>query len=243
MDIAVERAARFLAEHCGGAVSLGDVSDHVGYSPYHLARSFESRLGVSPGRFLIAHRFQLAKRLLLDTDARVADVCMAAGFASLGTFTTRFSALVGLSPVAFRRLPHLLAEAPPRPVLVPGLSARGGRVAGRVRLTPAADAVLGRRFSVYVGLFASREAKGLPLSGAMLEEPGFFALEGVPQGTYFLLASAVADGWDFRSQLVPPRSVTGVGAGPLYPDAGSSPRIHDVVLDVADDWRAPVVVA
>ncbi|MGH9293317.1 MAG: AraC family transcriptional regulator, partial [Acidimicrobiales bacterium] len=59
MDIAVERAARFLAEHCGGAVSLGDVSDHVGYSPYHLARSFESRLGVSPGRFLIAHRFQL----------------------------------------------------------------------------------------------------------------------------------------------------------------------------------------
>lgn len=94
LEVAVQ-AARFLAAHATEPIRLGDVADHVGYSPFHLSRIFERHLGLPPGQFLSAHRFQHAKRLLLDSDERIIDVCFAVGFTSIGTFTSRFAASVG----------------------------------------------------------------------------------------------------------------------------------------------------
>ena len=247
-EVAVEtavviRAARFLADHAADPLTLGDVADHVGYSPFHLARTFEREVGTPPGRLLAAHRFQRAKRLLLDAEDRVIDVCYAAGFTAPGTFTRRFTAYVGASPTGFRRLPDVLAAAPPRPVAVPGGARHGAVVTGSVVLTPEAAALLGDAAAVYVGLFRRRAARGVPVSGAMLDGPGEFSLCGVPPGTYWLMASALRARADYGSQLVPERTIAGCAPAPLWVAAGAGALRRDVVADVAPEWSPPVLVA
>lgn len=236
-------AARFLVRHAAEPITLGDVADHVGYSPFHLARSFERHLGVPPGQYLAAHRFQRAKRLLLSGGERIIDVCFAVGFTSVGTFTTRFAATVGASPAEFRRLPHVLTDSPPRPTSVPGSARRGGVVAGSVHLSPAVLQALGGSASVYVGLFTRRAARGFPVSGALLGDTGDFLLTDVPPGTYWLLSSALPARGDAEAQLVPARSVLGAAAQPVRVSPATPLHHREVHLDLADDWSAPVVVA
>ena len=243
MREAVVEAARFLARRCGEQITLGDVADHVGYSPFHLARSFERQLGQPPGQFLTAHRFQLAKRLLLSTDERVIDVCNAVGFTSVGTFSARFTAAVGRSPVEFRRLPHMLADFPPRPVIVPGGAREGGVVAGSVRMSPAAQAVLGESAAVYVGLFRRRSARGVPVSGSLLGESGDFLLTGVPPGSYWVLATALPGRGGTEAQLVPSQCVAGAAVEPVRVTAAQPFHHRDVRVDLGPDWTAPVLVA
>lgn len=240
----VGEAARFIAAHAAERVRLEDVADHVGYSPFHLARSFQAAVGVPPGRFLIAHRFHLAKGLLLAGDDKVVDVCHAVGFDSLGTFTTRFVAAVGVTPSAFRALPEVLDAHPPRPVEVTGSGGPcGGVVCGSVTLTERASAALAGRPAVYVGLFARRSAAGRPAAGALLPAPGPFTVTGVPPGRYWVLASALPSGGDPRAQLLPARPVAGACQAPV--DVGVVRRAGDcrVRLDLAGGLVPPVLVA
>jgi AraC-like DNA-binding protein len=238
----VERAACFLAAHVTEPVRLDDVADHVGYSPFHLARSFQRHLGTPPGRFLAAHRFQEAKRLLLTGEGRVIDVCHAAGFSAPGTFATRFTELVGATPTDFRRLPEVLAGSPPRPVVVPGPGGPG-EVVGEVDCTDAASALLGPAPALYVGLFGRRAARGAPVAGALLQGPGAFRFEHVPAGTYYVLAAAIAARAPYDEQLVPVRTVAGSAATPVL--VGAAPALHrrDVVVDALPAWSSPVLVA
>lgn len=241
-NIVVE-AARFLSSRADEPIALGDVADHVGYSPFHLARAFEKHLGMPPGQFLAAHRFQRAKRLLLSTDLRTIDVCHAVGFTSVGTFTTRFTAAVGRCPLQFRRLPDVLTDAPPEPVRVPGGAPGGGIVTGSVRLSPAALAAVGSSPAVYVGLFPRRNARGLPVSGTLLGGERDFLLTGIPPGTYWVLAAALPALADVEAQLVPGRTVSGAAGEPVR--VGSARPLHqrEIELDVRPDWAAPVIVA
>ncbi|GAB3292033.1 helix-turn-helix transcriptional regulator [Parasphingorhabdus pacifica] len=239
-DVAVE-AARFVVAHAEEPIKLADVADHVGYSPFHLARSFEQRIGVPPGQFLAAHRFQHAKELILGGNDRIIDICFAVGFTSLGTFTRRFAADVGISPTEFRRLPDALADAPPRPVHVPGRARGGGVVTGTVHLSPGAQLALGCSPAIYVGLFPRRSARGLPAAGSLLDESGEFALHGAPPGDYWLLASALPA--DARSQLVPTEEVLGSSPWPVHVSAPTVQHHREVYLDIAADWMAPVLVA
>jgi AraC-like DNA-binding protein len=236
-------AARFLTERASEPITLCDVADHVSYSPFHLCRRFERRFDVPPGQFLAAARFQRAKRLLLESDEKVVDVCFAVGFASVGTFTSRFTAAVGTSPREFRRLPHTLAAAPPRPVAVPGGAPDGGVVTGSVRLSSAAVTAIGGAVAVYVGLFLRRAARGVPVAGTLLGETREFALTGVPPGTFWLLASALPDRASPAAQLVPTRPV--VGAFPQALRVTATEPVHrcEVQLDVAGECAQPVVVA
>ncbi|HLH99695.1 MAG TPA: AraC family transcriptional regulator [Acidimicrobiales bacterium] len=240
---AVLEAARWLAAHASERVRLGDVADHVSYSPFHLARCFERQLGAPPGEFLAAHRFQRAKRLLLAGDDRTVDVCFAVGFQSLGTFTGRFGEAVGVTPSGFRRLPDRLADAPARPLVRPGPDRWGGAVRGRVALAPAAAGLLGPDPAVYVGVFPRRLPRGAPVSGARLAGPGEFVLGGVPTGRYWVLACALPGGGDPVDQLLPPAAVVGAGPRPVDVLPVEVSTAPDVVLDLAPDWMTPVVVA
>ncbi len=239
----VAEAASFLVANVGMPVHLSDVADHVGYSPFYLAHCFTHHLGMPPGRFLASHRFQRAKELLLRGDERVVDVCFAAGFSSLGTFTTAFNKFVGSTPTEFRRLPHTLAASPPQPVLVPGPRPGGGVLNGTVRLSPAAAQALGNAPSIYVGLFPQRAARGLPVSGALLAGPGAFRLADLAPGTYFLLASGLASRADFHEQLLPSLSVVGAAAQPVVVSATATLHRRDVYIDTTPAWAAPVLVA
>jgi AraC-like DNA-binding protein len=90
----------------------------------HLSREFRRAYGESPYSYLMTRRIERAMALLRRGDLSVTEVCFAVGCASLGTFSTRFSELVGLPPSEYRAqaarasasgapAPHAAAGIPP----------------------------------------------------------------------------------------------------------------------------------
>ena len=72
-------------------------------SEAHFIRTFRATFGEPPHRYLQRRRVERAMALLRTTDRSVTDICFAVGFASLGTFSHTFRAIVGRSPSAFRQ--------------------------------------------------------------------------------------------------------------------------------------------
>src|SRR5262249_4925219 len=68
----------------------------------HLSREFKLAYGESPYAYLMTRRIERAMALLRRGDLSVTDVCFAVGCSSLGTFSTRFTELVGMSPSSYR---------------------------------------------------------------------------------------------------------------------------------------------
>ena len=75
----------------------------VGLSAGHLSREFKAAYGESPYSYLMTRRIERAMTLLRRGDLSVTEVCFAVGYGSLGTFTTRFTELVGMPPGRYRR--------------------------------------------------------------------------------------------------------------------------------------------
>lgn len=75
-------------------------------SPSHFARQFRAAYGETPYSYLMTRRVERAKALLRKGDLSVTEVCMAVGCTSLGSFSTRFTELVGESPSAYRARTH-----------------------------------------------------------------------------------------------------------------------------------------
>jgi AraC-like DNA-binding protein len=90
----------------------------------HLSREFRAVYGESPYSYLMTRRIERAMALLRRGDVSVTEVCFAVGCSSLGTFSTRFRELVGVSPSTYRRdaadatagMPSCLARQVTRPV-------------------------------------------------------------------------------------------------------------------------------
>ncbi|RAJ44909.1 AraC-like DNA-binding protein [Kitasatospora sp. SolWspMP-SS2h] len=76
----------------------------------HFQRSFRAAYGETPYSYLMTRRIERAKTLLRRGDLSVTEVCMAVGCTSLGSFSTRFTELVGESPSAYRARDHSAAE-------------------------------------------------------------------------------------------------------------------------------------
>ena len=77
----------------------------VNMSAGHLSREFKLAYGESPYSYLVTRRIERAMALLRRGDLSVTEVCFEVGCSSLGTFSTRFTELVGVSPSAYRRKP------------------------------------------------------------------------------------------------------------------------------------------
>lgn len=75
----------------------------VNISAGHLSRQFRAAYGESPYSYLMTRRIERAMALLRRGDLNVTEVCFAVGCSSLGTFSTRFTELVGLPPSVYRR--------------------------------------------------------------------------------------------------------------------------------------------
>jgi AraC-like DNA-binding protein len=90
----------------------------------HFSRAFKLAYGESPYSYLMTRRIERAMALLRRGDLSVTEVCFAVGCASLGTFSTRFTELVGMPPSAYRRreaeavagMPSCVAKQVTRPV-------------------------------------------------------------------------------------------------------------------------------
>ena len=75
----------------------------VHMSAGHLSREFKLAYGESPYGYLMTRRIERAMALLRGGEASVTEVCFAVGCSSLGTFSTRFTELVGMPPSIYRR--------------------------------------------------------------------------------------------------------------------------------------------
>ena len=90
----------------------------------HLSREFRQAYGESPYSYLMTRRIERAMALLRRGDLSVTEVCFAVGCSSLGTFSTRFTELVGMPPSAYRRqaaqatagMPPCVAKQVTRPI-------------------------------------------------------------------------------------------------------------------------------
>lgn len=68
----------------------------------HLSRQFKAAYGEAPYSYLMTRRIERAMALLRRGDLSVTDVCFTVGFQSLGTFSTRFTELVGVPPSTYK---------------------------------------------------------------------------------------------------------------------------------------------
>ena len=90
----------------------------------HLSRQFKLAFGESPYSYLMTRRIERAMALLRRGDLSVTDVCFDVGCSSLGTFSTRFTELTGMSPSTYRRqqaqatagMPSCVARQVTRPI-------------------------------------------------------------------------------------------------------------------------------
>jgi AraC-like DNA-binding protein len=106
-------------------LTVADLALAAGVSPAHFSREFRRTFGEAPHQYLLTRRLERAAALLRNTDRTVTDICIAVGLASLGSFTTSFRRVYGMTPVAYRatsppaqrhlRIPDCVARAYGRP--------------------------------------------------------------------------------------------------------------------------------
>lgn len=100
---ALLQARDHLAAHFNERVSLTDAASCAGLSPFYFQRLFAGAFGETPHESVTRLRMDHAKKLLLAGNHSVTDICLDAGYESLGSFSTRFRSRTGLSPAEFRR--------------------------------------------------------------------------------------------------------------------------------------------
>lgn len=123
-DIAVIRRVRDrIDREYAQPLNLESLARGAHMSAGHLSREFKRIYGESPYSYLMTRRIERAMTLLRRGDLTVTEVCFAVGSSSLGTFSTRFTELVGVPPSVYRRehdhiegIPPCLARQATRPV-------------------------------------------------------------------------------------------------------------------------------
>ena len=179
---AVTRVLEAIRNHSDEPLTLSEMARIALISRHHFVRVFHRLVGIPPIRYQWAMRLAYAKRLLVETDLSVIDVCFEAGYNSLGSFTRRFTELVGIPPRHFRlaarrfdgsRLPQLV-EA----------HAHAGTTAMPAQITGALEAPPGFDGFIFTGLFPSGPTHALPRACCAMAEPGLYRLGPVPDGSY-----------------------------------------------------------
>lgn len=243
MDAGIEKALglviKSMRENLGDQLTVDDMARTAMYSKFHFSRIFQRVTGVSPGRFLSAMRLQAAKQLLVSTSLNVTDIAHRVGYASVGTFSSRFSSSVGVSPTSYRQLRGYT----PRIAVAPrGKNGKpqSATVRGRISAAPSDDPTL-----IFVGLFPGRLPQGRPVSCTVLSNPGPYELRDVPRGTWHLLvhsvtAAAAQDELDATGSN--PALQVGC-AGPVTVRSDTDSWVVDVTLRPMRSLDPPVLLA
>jgi len=125
----LRRARDHIDRHYSEPLDLDRIAAVAGFSKYHFLRLFRSTYGSTPADYLAQRRIERAQDLLRATNLTVTEVCVAVGYSSLGSFSSRFRAIVGETPSAFQGR-YAVDGAPHIPgcfVFMWGLAERTGR--------------------------------------------------------------------------------------------------------------------
>lgn len=106
-------------------IGVTDMAAAAGLSVAHFSRSFSAAFGETPRQYLLTRRLERAAALLRNTDRTVTEICFMVGLESLGSFTTSFRRMFGMTPSRYRadhppasaiaRIPACIARARTRP--------------------------------------------------------------------------------------------------------------------------------
>jgi AraC-like DNA-binding protein len=223
------RAITTMRDNLGDRLTVDDLARAAMFSKFHFTRVFLRSTGLSPGRFLSALRLAEAKRLLATTTISVADVSHQVGYNSVGTFSSRFSGSVGVSPSGYRHFrgsPEILERA--------GQLLSDGTLRGHVWCPQ--GTWTGK---VFVGLFPAKIAEGRPARYAILAGPGPYTLTDVPLGSWYVITHAFGACHDDDRG---PRPYTGL-AGPVPVHRGVTAGLADVRLRPRHSFDPPVLLA
>jgi AraC-like DNA-binding protein len=109
----LRRAHDHVDRHFAEPLDVDGIAAVAGVSKYHFIRCFRMTYGETPMRYLTRRRIERAQDLLRAANLTVTEICMLVGFSSLGSFSAKFSELVGESPTAYRNryaragVPHI----------------------------------------------------------------------------------------------------------------------------------------
>jgi AraC family transcriptional regulator len=178
---AVKRVIGYMYENLGNEVTIDDMARTAMFSKFHFSRIFHEATGISPGRFLSAIRLQAAKRLLVSTSLTVTDICFNVGYNSVGTFSSRFTSVVGTPPTAYRENGGFVSQIH---INRRGnsLAAAPGVIRGNVFTPPDR-----KSDAIFVGIFPDPIIQSPPIRYKVLHQAGPYVLEDVPQGTWYAL--------------------------------------------------------
>lgn len=217
----IDGVIAYIHKHMYDQLPLERLARYAGYSPYHFVRIFKERTGLSPLYYVSSHRLQRAKDMLLRTGLTVRDISLEIGQQSLGTFTSRFAARVGMSPAEFRNsVPYAgdqmssLRKLRDWSFSYP-ISEMPSSVHGTVSAEAPVDGV------ILIGLFAKPIPEGLPLYGTLLSSLGHFHFEHVAPGTYYLLATSISWGTHTLDFLLPHTTLRTRSKTPIHVVPGS----------------------
>lgn len=232
----VERVILEMRRHLTDNLSLEQLADVAVMTPFHFNRVFRCVTGIPPCRFLWMLRLEEAKALLLKTDRNVIDVCYDVGYSSLGTFTRRFTQLVGIPPLRFRRfatagmihatrlLSASLFEAAHAPAAGPHKRAEDRGVTALVSC-PESIAV------AVVGLFHSPVPYQAPVSCTAAASACRIRLGAPCDGRYFLFAAGLKHSVNPADFLLSDRILRGPAEdGVVEVRDGVCDQVHRITL-------------
>jgi AraC family transcriptional regulator len=198
---AVERAIQVMHTHMHEVLTLEDLASVAYLSPSRFKHVFRHLIGIPPGEFLSTLRLQAARRLLLTTPLSVTDICFEVGYSSMGSFTSRFTHLVGLSPPLLRQRAQTFESLTGEPAELSLTTSSG--IPRKRALQGQISATATSRGTIYVGLFSSPVPQGRPVRCTKISSPGWYLFHDVPVGIYHLRAAAFPVAADLHSSLLP----------------------------------------
>lgn len=109
----LRRARDLVDRHYAEPLDLDGLAAAAGVSKFHFLRCFAATYGKTPAVYVTERRIERAQDLLRATNLTVTEVCMVVGYSSLGSFSTKFTRLVGMTPSAYQQkfaasgIPHV----------------------------------------------------------------------------------------------------------------------------------------
>lgn len=239
----IDEIIAYINQNIYDPLPLSRLADHVAYSPYHFARIFKERIGLSPLYYVSALRLQKAKDLLLRTNLSIRDIGLEIGQQSLGTFTTRFTERVGVSPSQFRNSSQQADEHLRSLQMLGGWSKAQSSRSMPGTITGTFETEIPFEGVVLVGLFAKPIPEGLPLYGTLVSSGEDFIIPGVKPGTYYLMATSVAWGTKAMDFMLPHTTLRTRSKEPIIVKPLSFvPHLH-VTLHVPHPDDPPILIS